>query len=362
MPRAVPATIFVTLLIVVLGLAAWQLSFVLLLTFAGALLAVFLRHMAMALAGRLPISPGAALAIVLLVLAAILVLGVVSVGPQLLAQLDLLIRSFPAAMAEVQEMLEGWAWGRFLLERVPSAEDRPEWNVFGTITGTVSTAAAVVANVVVVISVAIFLANDPGLYRRGILTLVPRDKRGRAGEVLDALSDGLWRWLVGQGLAMLTVAVTSALGLWLIGVPLALTLGVIAGLLDFIPYVGPFLGAAPAVMFALAEGPTEALWTVALFVVIQQIEGNVLMPVIQSRASSLPPALTILAVIGFGVLFGFMGVFLATPLLLVTIVLVRMLYVEDVLGDHAASPPEREGHERAGHEQAGSGAPSSRSA
>ena len=104
--------------------------------------------------------------------------------------------------------------------------------------------------------------------------------------------------------------------IWNNRITLALALGLIAGLLDFIPYVGPWLGAAPAVLLALAEGPAEAVWTAILFLVIQQVEGNVLMPVIQKRASALPPVLTILAVVAFGVLFGFMGVFLATPLLL----------------------------------------------
>ena len=162
----------------------------------------------------------------------------------------------------------------------------------------------------------------------------PFDKRQRAAEIMDALGRGLWRWLIGQGIAMLAVAVLSGVGLWLIGVPLAMTLGIIAGLMDFIPYVGPWLGGAPAVLMALTMGPMEAIYTVILFVIIQQVEGNLLMPVIQKRASSLPPVLTVLAVVGFGVLFGFMGVLLATPLLLVLIVLVRMIYVEDILGDH----------------------------
>ena len=100
--------------------------------------------------------------------------------------------------------------------------------------------------------------------------------------------------------------------------------------------VSSWLGAAPAVLLALAQSPTQAIQAAILFVVIQQIESNVLMPVIQKRASALPPALTILAVVVFGVLFGFMGVFMATPLLLVLIILVRMIYVEDVLGDHSA--------------------------
>ncbi|MRX52263.1 AI-2E family transporter [Paracoccus sp. S-4012] len=342
MPRAVPATIVLTLLFIALALAAWHLSFVLLLTFGGVLLAVLFRHLAVALSRNSPLSTGGALAVVLVGLAAILVLAVVLIGPQFMAQLELLVRSLPAGIERIERALEGRAWGRFLLERVPSNDERPAWNVFGTITGTVSTIGGVIANAVVLLTVAIFLASDPDLYRRGILHLVPFDKRARVAEVLDTLGMSLWHWLLGQGLAMAAVAVMSGVGLWLIGVPMALSLGLIAGLLDFIPYLGPWLGAAPAVLIALGQGPTEAIYTALLFLVIQQLEGNVLMPLIQKRASALPPAFTIVAVIAFGVLFGFMGVLLATPLLLMLIVLVRMLYVEDVLGDHDAGPPKED--------------------
>ncbi|MBB1489983.1 MULTISPECIES: AI-2E family transporter [unclassified Paracoccus (in: a-proteobacteria)] len=347
MPRAVPAAVFVTLLLILLVLAAWQLSFVLLLAFAGILLAVLLRHLALVLSRHTPVSTSAGVLVVALGIAALLVLGIVFLGPQLFGQVDQVIRSLPAALGQAEALLQQYSWGQFLLERVPTADERPNWNILGTISGTVSTVVGVLANMVIVVTVAIFLASDPQLYRRGVLHLIPLDKRERAAEIMDALGQGLWRWLIGQGVAMATVAVLSGLGLWLIGVPLAMGLGLIAGLMDFIPYVGPWLGAAPAVLLALAQGPTEAAYTALLFLVIQQVEGNVLMPVIQKRASALPPVLTILAVVAFGVLFGFMGVLLATPLLLVTIILVRMIYVEDVLGDHSIEAPEEEAAKKA---------------
>lgn len=117
-----------------------------------------------------------------------------------------------------------------------------------------------------------------------------------------------------------------------------LPLGSIAGLTNFIPLVGPFLSGIPAVLIAFSPSPMDAVWTALLFVAVQQLEGNVLPPIIQKRAVSTPPVLILLAAVGFGALFGLAGVLLATPLLIVTMILVRMLYVEDVLSDYDAAP------------------------
>jgi predicted PurR-regulated permease PerM len=138
---------------------------------------------------------------------------------------------------------------------------------------------------------------------------------------------------------MLCVGVITAAGLMLLGIPLALALGILAGLLNFIPYLGPILSGAPAVLIAFSQSPADALYTLAFFVFLQSLEGYVLTPMLQRRAVSIPPALGILAIVGLGSLFGAYGVLFATPLLLVVMVLVRMLYVEDVLGDHAAGRP-----------------------
>lgn len=138
---------------------------------------------------------------------------------------------------------------------------------------------------------------------------------------------------------MLVVAVMSGFGLWMLGIPLALALAIIAGITNVIPYIGPFLGGTPAVLFALTQGPREALYVLILFIVIQQLEGNVIMPLIQRRAAGLPPVMTIFGVIAFGVLFGLPGVVVAAPLLVVAMVLVQRLYIEDVLGDEL--PPHK---------------------
>ncbi len=336
-------TAFVTglALLSVIGLAAfaWQFATVLLLAFAGLLLSVLVRHAARALSSRTPMPVGAAMAIILATFAGIAALFVVAAGPRIAAELTEVAESLPGAIQDVETWIKGTRWGDYVLRALPDAEGQTGWNIAGMLGGTVTSLLAVVANIVVVLATAIFLAVDPGLYRRGVLHLVPKPSRDRAAEVLDTLGGALWRWLLGQSLDMVAVALMTGLGLWLIGVPAPVALGLIAGLTNFIPYVGPFLSGIPATLIGFSQSPTVALYTALLFLAVQQVEGNLLMPVIQKRATSLPPVLTILAVVGLGSLFGLLGALLATPLMLVGIILVRMLYVEDVLGDRDGGGP-----------------------
>ncbi len=293
----------------VLTLVAWQLSFVLLLGFVGVLLAVLVRRPAETIALHTSISVEAALACV--IFAGLMSFGLLfyGAGPKVVGQLEQLWVRLPAAFDSIEAWLGERVWGQALLEQLASAEEG-RWTILGTIGGTVSTLFGLGANLLIVVTVAIFLALDPALYRLGLVSLVSPGHRDRAHEILDALGEGLWQWLRGQLLCMLVVGSLVALGLWLIGVPLPIALGIVAGLLNIVPYIGPYLGAA------------------LLFVVVQQVEGNVIMPLIQKRTTNLPPALTILAVASFGTLFGLLGVFVAAPLLLVVIVLVRMIWVE----------------------------------
>ena len=153
-------------------------------------------------------------------------------------------------------------------------------------------------------------------------------------DVLDAVGDTLRRWLVGRALLMVINGVCTAAGLWLLGIPLALTLGTIAGLLNFVPNIGPIIAGVPAVLIAWTHGPMPAFYVLLLYVALQSLDGYVLTPLIQQRTVSLAPALTIAVQVLFGVLAGTMGLLLATPVTAATLVLVRKLYLEDVLGDH----------------------------
>jgi predicted PurR-regulated permease PerM len=158
--------------------------------------------------------------------------------------------------------------------------------------------------------------------------------------VLDAIGDTLARWLVGKVASMIVVGVATATGLWALDVPLAMVLGLIAGLLDFIPYIGPLMAGVPAVLIAFSISPELGLYTMLLFLGIQLAEGYLLSPLIEARSVSLPPALTIAMQMLLGALFGMAGIALATPIAAVLSVLVTMLYIQDVLGDSPPKPPD----------------------
>ena len=315
-------------------LVALKLSYFLLLAFAGVLLAVLLRNLSRVIAGHTPLPAGAALAVVVLGIAGLIGLLFTLAGTRLTGELMQVADRVPEVWRNLKDYLSASAWGEYLLQAVPDNGVPSRWSITGVLGPTVSTAVGVAVNVGVVVAVGIFLAADPKLYRRGLLHLVPKRGRARAREVLDTLGDGLWHWLMGQAVDMAAVAVATGFGLWLIGVPTPVTLGLIAGFTNFIPYVGPFIGGLPAVLMALSQSPTAALYTALLFLVVQQVEGHVLMPMIQKRTTSIPPALTILMILAAGSVFGFVGMVLATPLLVVVLILVQMLYVEEMLEDH----------------------------
>jgi len=162
---------------------------------------------------------------------------------------------------------------------------------------------------------------------------VPLDKRDRARDVTGQIGTALKWWLMGKLVAMVFVGVLVWLMLLLFGLPFALTLAAIAALFTFIPNFGPIISAVPVVLIALLDSTTTAVWVGVLFTAIQAVESYILTPVVQQSTLALPAALTITTQLMLGVFAGGVGLALATPLTLVVLVLVRTLYVRDVLGD-----------------------------
>ena len=204
--------------------------------------------------------------------------------------------------------------------------------------GFLSSSLTVVAGVGLIIVLAIYIGAEAHLYRRGVLSLFPPRSRPRAGEVMAATADTLRAWLGTQFIAMVVIGVASYIAFKFIGVQVAFALALIAGLLEFIPTLGPIMSGAIAVAMAFLDSPQKALFVLIAAVVIQQLENNLLIPMLMKGGMDLPPALTIVAQALMAVLFGFAGMLVAVPLLAAVIVPVRMLYVEDTLGGAYVDP------------------------
>jgi predicted PurR-regulated permease PerM len=179
----------------------------------------------------------------------------------------------------------------------------------------------------VVTFVAIYIAIDPGTYRRGILHLVPHRARSKAREVLDATGVTLRRWLVTQFVGMVTVGAVTTGVLLLLDVRAAVALGIIAGILEFVPFFGPILSSLPAIAMGFLDGPEKALWVALAYLVIQQLEGNILIPLLMKEGLDLPPVLTIIGQSVMALAFGFVGLVIAMPLLGAVMVPIKLLYV-----------------------------------
>jgi predicted PurR-regulated permease PerM len=196
-----------------------------------------------------------------------------------------------------------------------------------------SSTITVAAGLFLILVLAIYVGADPGLYHAGLMRLFPHGARDQAGVVLTRIATVLRRWLVTQLVAMVVIGVVSTVTLLLLGVKAAVALGVIAGLLEFVPTVGPILAAVPAIAMGFLDSPEKALTVGLAYLVIQQLEGHVLIPILMKEGMDLPPALTIVTQAVMALLFGFLGLMVAVPLLAVVIVPVKLLYIAGVVGD-----------------------------
>jgi len=196
-----------------------------------------------------------------------------------------------------------------------------------------SSTVTVAAGLFLILVLAIYVGADPALYHIGLMHLFPHGSRQRAGMVLTRVATVLRKWLVTQLIAMLVIGIVSTLVLLMLGVKAAVALGVIAGLLEFVPTVGPILAAVPAIAMGFLDSPEKALTVGLAYLVIQQLEGHVLIPLLMKEGMDLPPALTIVAQAVMALLFGFLGLMVAVPLLAVVIVPIKLLYVQGVVGD-----------------------------
>lgn len=318
----------------------WTIADILLLLGAGILLAVFWRGLARVLSRRGPLSEGWGFALVVLVSALLAAAGLLFYVPLAADGLDQMASDLPEALRGLAERLSHYDWGRRLLSRLAETET---WSgvtseAFSRLTGIFSTALGAITASLVILITGLYLGAEPQVYLNGFVRLFPSPYRARLREIFDALEYSLDWWLIGRIASMTVVGALTWLGLTMLGVPLALTLAILAALLSFVPNLGPILSAVPAVLVGLSESPYTALSVAGLYVLVQTVESYFITPLIQRRAVLLPPALVLTMQLVFGLLFGFLGLLLATPLTVILVVLIKMVYLEDRLGEEINLP------------------------
>jgi predicted PurR-regulated permease PerM len=332
--KALIVTALTAATIVVLFLL-WHLSQMLLVIFAGVMLAVLLDGISDWIGRHLRLPRPVTLPLVVILLLVFLAAAAWIVGPRIAEQFAKLTEKIPAALQSMQDWIAGSEWGRKLLADSPTTKDLLPVgsDLIGRVTGAFSSALGAVTSVLIIFFIGIYLAASSRQYTSNLVRLVPKSRRKRAQEVLVAVGQALRWWLAGRFASMVIIGILVAVGLWIVGIPLALTLGLIAAVLSFIPFIGPVLSAIPMILVALAEDPVLVIWALVVYLAVQTLESYLITPMIQKQAVFIPPALLITVQILMGVLFGVMGVLLATPLALVGIVVIQMLYIEDVLKD-----------------------------
>ncbi|MFT8675205.1 MAG: AI-2E family transporter [Acetobacter sp.] len=308
-----------------IGMLIWLMGDVLMVIFASVLCAVVLYGLARILVRHLRLSHGWALSIVVLTLISMAALLVWNSGPAIANEAVRLQEALRQQETALRGNLQNSAMGQVILKYLPASLGGQQTGgdnslaslgsrIAGSMTGILGSAFGAIGTIVVVLIAGLYFAMDPASYANGLLRLVPQDSRPKVRSLLLRAGRTLWAWVAGQALDMLVVGTLSGIGLWFIGVPLALALGVLAGLCNFVPYIGAIMGAVPALLLALSLGTRETIMVAALYGVIQFLEGNVLAPFIQRHAVQMPPALTVLSQTLFGAILGFPGLILASPL------------------------------------------------
>ncbi|MDD5233899.1 MAG: AI-2E family transporter [Syntrophales bacterium] len=310
----------------------WISIEIVLLAFAGVLFAVFVKSIAGNAEKHLHVGHVWAFFITILLMAVVTGAGIILLARPIAGQSTELLNKIPVALEQLQQYITSLGLSQFISDLPGPIEyfsSRPE--ILTRITGIFSSTLGAAVTFAIILFLGLYMAFDPRLYIEGIVRLFPPDKREKALQVLGEAGRTLQWWLLGRFAAMLAVGVMITLGLWALGVPLALVLGIIAAILDFVPYIGPVLAFLPAFLIAILDSLNTAALVALLYFVVQSIESYLLSPIVQQKTVNIPPALTILSQVFLGIVAGALGVVLATPITAVMVVFVDRLYIEGVL-------------------------------
>ncbi|HWV74382.1 MAG TPA: AI-2E family transporter [Pseudosphingobacterium sp.] len=298
---------------------------VLLMVFAGSLMAIYFHGLANLLERKIRLSHRWCVLIGVLVTLLLVSFLFSFLGAKISTQVSELSKDIPAILQDLRQRLSASEVGRKVLYYFSDGNSSKMVSSFQEV---FRTSFGIVGDIYIILFIGIFFTVNPRLYREGIIKLVPKAGKERARAVMKRLDFTLKGWLKGMLLAMFFISILTFIGLSIIGVPMGLALAFLAGLLNFIPNFGPLIAMIPAVLIGFTESVNTALVIALLYILIQTIESNVITPTIQNVMIKIPPALIIISQVLFGTLTGSLGIILATPLLVVIIVVVDELYVK----------------------------------
>ena len=323
----------ITVFSIVIVLIAWYAIDVLLLTFAAILFAIFLRILNNLIKKFVHLPDILSMSLVIGIIFILFTMTTIFMTPVINEQIHNLSQDIPGAWDKFKQMLSS----TLNLDSVSSIYQKlnvqnllPHGKNFLLQAANIfSSTFGLIGSLLVVIVMGIFLAYDPKTYKEGFISLIPSSKQEKADNIIESIGDILQWWVIGKIFSMFFVGILTLLGLWFLSIPMALTLGLIAAILTFIPNIGPIISAIPAILIAFTQNPRSALYVIALYSVIQAIEGYIVTPLIQGKTIALPPALVIFSQLIMGLLTGFLGLSLATPLLAALSVIIKKSYIEN---------------------------------
>lgn len=320
----------ITALFVLVILLFGKAFHVLLLILGGLLIATYFRGVAYWLADRTKLSEGWALAVVIAGTVIIFTLLFWLLGSKIQSQASQLRQKLPSSVEAFKQKVAKYPLGSRLVSRIEKLQNdqQARQKIIEKVKTFFKSVFGILGDLYVMLFIAVFFTVQPRLYVKGLLRLFPPEKREGAEDVLKRIGYTLRSWLIGKICAMIIVAILTAIALYIIGVPFALVLAIIAGLLNFIPNFGPLIAMVPAVLVGFMQGTDTALIIAVVYIGIQVLESNFITPFIQKKLIEIPPALIIIAQVVMGVMTGVLGVILATPVVALIMVLVKALYVE----------------------------------
>lgn len=302
----------------------WRLTDLIMLLLAGALVAFIFFRIALMIQTRLHLPFAVSLTLAVLLPLAFLLFVFWAFGSMMASQFGILFEQLPGAFTFAQTWLQTSSIGREIMSRIGTFI--PDGSrIMSIIQLIVANIGTVLTALVVVLVAGVYLAAQPRLYGRGLLALIPPHARPRAVKTVKAVATAIGHWLKAQAVSMAFVGLFTGVALSIVGLPAAPAIGLVAGICEFVPYLGTIVVAIPAVILAFSESTQQGVWTIVALLVVQQVQGNVVTPLVQSHMAELPPALTVFSLIAAGVLLGPMGVILAVPMTVVGLVLVKEL-------------------------------------